>query len=508
MLEDDDELTAALPQRSASAGERSEGISRPGSTRHGYTKELESALRYRIVRRLDFVEQPCFQYFMGLVIVVNVLVIWLETDYEEFVGWIVLDDLFLLTFTVELILRWLHKGLRVFFFGQENMWNMVDFVLVVLGLVDTCYAILILHSFSEATGSSVLRFLRLLRVLRLARVFKMVRRLALFASALIKMLPAMGWFLAMLFIFTFICSIVLTHLLGRAEAVPADMVDQHYKDHIEKNFASVGTSFFTLFQIITTDNWIQIVEPILALGWYWEVFFVFFIAFTSWTMISILTAVACNHMIQAMTDEIEKKRREEERQSQEFGDMLRKAFKDADEDGNDTLDKQEIEILLQSDKLLDVFRQCNIEVDQVELKRFLDMMDVDQTQQVSITDFVEGLAQYQEELSRKHIVKLEMTIKRIEQKINESLDRLEIRVGKMRNRSRALLSGLRKQEQIYMQQHTALWAWQQWALQKDPQAFPQEYLVHAREKPPWLRGTDELFRGDHNWLAKAPANAI
>mmetsp|Transcript_27192 Transcript_27192/g.49541 ORF Transcript_27192/g.49541 Transcript_27192/m.49541 type:complete len:545 (-) Transcript_27192:55-1689(-) len=444
-------------------------------------------------RLLDCVEDTPFQVFMQTVIVLNVIVLWWETDYPTFPLWTLFDNIFLWIFIVELVLRITHKGPLQFILGshlsRDHLWNLLDLTIVVLGIVDLWVAPLFAspedksgeeEAISEKPGGdvvhgSMLRFLRMLRLLRLARVFKMVRPLTVFAEALGGMLAPVAWFLTMLFLFNFIFSIVLT-----------DILKDDADEEVSQNFSSIGQTFFTLFQITTTDNWIQIAEPVIRKDWKWQFFFVAFIAFASWTMISILTAVACDNMICAMEDRLEKSRQEGERKQKEFIILLRKAFHESDKDSNGLLDREELEELLESHSLKKVFEACDIQVQKDELKKRFEMLDVSDTGVLTIDEFVEGLAWYQEGLSTKHIVNLDYSVRRLSMTFEGKIDRLELKVSTLRKKSNALLDRIRKQNQVYLQQHMALHAWQEWALQNDPKAFPSEFLAKARQPPPWL----------------------
>lgn len=430
-------------------------------------------------RLLNFIEETPFQVFMQTAIVLNIVVLWLETDYPQMAYWLYLDNFFLWVFVIELVLRVMHGGWG-FILGshlnKEHLWNLLDTSIVVLGVVDLWVAPMVFHrEGKQSTSSALLRFLRLLRLLRLFRIFKMVRQLQVFLEALGGMLAPVAWFLTMLFLFNFIFAIVLT-----------DILKDDDDDRVSNNFSGIWKSFFTLFQITTTDNWIQIAEPVIEKDWKWEVFFVLFILFASWTMISILTAVACDNMICAMEDRLEKNRQDAERKQKEFIFLLRKAFQESDKDQNGELDKEELEDLLESHNLKKVFEACDIAVQKDDLKKRFDMLDVADTGVLTIDEFVEGLAWYQEGLSTKHIVNLDYSVRRLSMTFEGKIDRLELKVTNLRKRSGAILDRLRKQNQVYYQQHMALHAWQEWAVQNDPKAFPSEFLAQARKLPPWV----------------------
>jgi len=67
----------------------------------------------------------------------------------------------------------------------------------------------------------------------------------------------------------------------------------------QKHFRDIPTTMFSLFQVTTLDNWIDIAQPAIELDSRWQGFFVVFICIASWTMISILTAVASENVVES-----------------------------------------------------------------------------------------------------------------------------------------------------------------------------------------------------------------
>merc|ERR1712232_1321762 len=113
-------------------------------------------------------------------------------------------------------------------------------------------------------------------------------------------------------------------------------------------FSDIPTSPFTLFQLTTADDWARIALPVVAIHPLWRVFFIFFITFMSWTMLSLLTAVASETMISASSVKRHEQVLVEELKRQSFTTFLCGEFVRADGDCNGVLDKQEfVDLMLQ-----------------------------------------------------------------------------------------------------------------------------------------------------------------
>lgn len=468
-----------------------------GSPRRGSLQEDEESAeekaedeevpmtRWEEFLELAWTEGTIFQTFIMAIILANIFVLWGETDAEGFWAWVWIDNIFLLIFLAELVLRLMYKGIYVCTFGREKLWNYLDFTIVVLGMIDLWLGPLLVRlsgrlepetAHPQQSGVALLRFLRMLRLLRLARVFNMVKWLKAFIEALGGMVAPVGFFLMLLFTATLVIAIILTQLFQAIE-------DDDQREKVQFFFPSVAASFFTLFQVTTTDNWILIANPVIELDPAWQIFFVVFIAFSAWTMISILTAVACDNMISAMEDKQKREMEEQEKKQKEFIVLLRKAFQDADDDGNGLLDREEFEAFLDSEGLQKVFEIVDMYVHKDEMRKKFEILDVSGSGELTIDEFVEGLATYQEGLSTKHIVTLDYALRRLGAHFDSVMSDMEKKVGTLKSRNSILLDSLRKQEQIHQQQHCAIYAWQQWALQTDPKAFPTEFLRDASTIP-------------------------
>lgn len=451
---------------------------------------------------LSFIEGDRFQMAIGMVIFLNILVLWGETDYEDAVIWPILDNIFLLIFIVEIGLRVTHFGLEGFFTGDDRWWAFLDSIIVAMGVMDLWITPFLAH-FTQATGgpptskyTSVLRFLRLMRLLRLLRVFKMFSEMRRFAAALVAMGSQFIWIFAVLTIFIFCTAIILTHLLGHGESIGgyhelmATQADEFGK--IQSNFGDVGTSLFTLFQLTTIDNWDQIAMPICSIYPAWRIFFVFFIMFASWIMISVLTAVASNSMIEATSDRKEREQEELEHKQLLFIEFLRDVFHDADADGNEVLDKEEFSALMEKDFVHKKMRSLGIHFTEDELFKAWEMLDIDESGELTIDEFVTGLSYLQEGLATKHIVNVEYSMKRVSARLDQRLKHVRNEMAELMDQVLVIQEKLGQQGDAQHQQQLSFWLWQQWAA-KNENIEPKEPIM--QNKPKLTRGLSKQKSG-------------
>lgn len=212
-------------------------------------------------------ESARFQYAITALIVVNAITLGLETSstVTDAIGGLLgaLDRAILAVFVLELLAKVVVYRTRF----HRDPWNVFDFIVVGIALV-------------PATGSlSVLRALRILRVLRLVSAVPSMRRVV---SALLHAIPGMGSIIALLALIFYVFSVMATNIFGSA-----------FPDW----FGNVGSSAYTLFQIMTLESWsMGIVRPVMAVFPYAWVFFLPFILVTSFTVLNLFIGIVVDAM--------------------------------------------------------------------------------------------------------------------------------------------------------------------------------------------------------------------
>lgn len=197
-----------------------------------------------------FVENPWFSRIIMFCILINAILIGLETYpslYATYsIGFEIMDVILLSIFTIEIILKLItYKGSYF-----RNGWNVVDFSIVALSLL-----------FMGSNFVSVLRIVRVLRVLRTLSAFPSLRRMV---NALFLSLPAMGS--------TFMLMVIVFYIYGIVGNAFFATISPVY-------FGSLQYSLLTLFQVFTLEAWAsEVFRPIFVeIGWSWMYFASFII---------------------------------------------------------------------------------------------------------------------------------------------------------------------------------------------------------------------------------------
>ncbi len=240
------------------------------------TEETQSALQGAISRRL---ENPRVQQFIMLLIIINAVILGLETVPEAMAQYgsllLAVDKLILSLFVVEILLRIYAYRLRFF----RDPWSLFDFSVVAIALV-------------PASGPlAVLRALRILRVLRLLTLVPSMRRVV---GALLGSIPGLSSIALVLLLIYYVFAVIATKLFG---------------EHFPQWFGSIGESLYSLFQIMTLESWsMGIVRPVMVEHPQAWIFFIVFILIATFTMLNLFIAIIVNAM-QTFTEQENRERK-------------------------------------------------------------------------------------------------------------------------------------------------------------------------------------------------------
>lgn len=227
-----------------------------------YKNQALPGLRGKIAH---FVENAYFVNFITALIVVNAFTIGLETHngLMERYGSVfhVFDQLVVAIFVIELGLKLYAYRLPFFKVG----WNIFDFLIVAISLMP--------HS----GGLSILRSLRILRVLRLITLVPQMRGVI---GALFHAIPGMASVIGILFVIVYVFSVLGTQFFGS----PASPTLHFY-------FGDVNASMYTMFQLMTLDDWTDIANETMKIyPWAWA-YFIPFIIITSFAVLNLFIGV-------------------------------------------------------------------------------------------------------------------------------------------------------------------------------------------------------------------------
>eukprot|EP00927_Polykrikos_kofoidii_P005831 TRINITY_DN12327_c0_g1_i2.p1 TRINITY_DN12327_c0_g1~~TRINITY_DN12327_c0_g1_i2.p1 ORF type:complete len:786 (-),score=117.66 TRINITY_DN12327_c0_g1_i2:67-2226(-) len=370
---------------------------------------------------LTWTEAPPFQAFVGVVIALNSMVMGLETDYE-WNGWFYLEHIFLAIYSFELIVRL--KRFGCFFFSFRNVdiiWNLLDFFMISCSAVDVWAMPLVVLLAKPFVGDAedggkalgglgvrhammMMRMLRLMRTLRLVKLIHTVRPLYVLVMGVASAVQGVVWVLVLVFTVIYAMAIVTTRLIGH------EMIFTHPPSpEVIAPFQNVAESMFTLFRIMSSassDSEQRALEQVLQEWPFGRFAFAFFLVTSSWTLLSILTAVVSENMITTTSDqEMERRVISAELDRKNHKLALTGLFEQIDGHADGVLDQAEL------DAFLDVAEQ-NVRTAKICRVPVRDVRDVLQTlhlyeHPVTVETFVDQLVDVSRPVTEKSMMKLE-----------------------------------------------------------------------------------------------------
>eukprot|EP00929_Paragymnodinium_shiwhaense_P063220 TRINITY_DN3159_c0_g1_i1.p1 TRINITY_DN3159_c0_g1~~TRINITY_DN3159_c0_g1_i1.p1 ORF type:complete len:405 (-),score=98.03 TRINITY_DN3159_c0_g1_i1:61-1275(-) len=203
------------------------------------------------------------QLFVASLIVGNFLMFIVAKQIDPFEKkygdiWLTIDLFFNTIFTLELLVNMYGNWLCGFW---KSGWNVFDFVVVAIGLLDTAKVEL-----------GPLKLLRMMRAFRVFRLFKKIESLNKIIVSLMHAIPGMMNAFLINAIFMFIFAVLAVDFFGDVGADCRTNPDTRVTITVtsrdgcfgKEYYGDFGKSLYTLFQILTGESWSEaVVRPIL-----------------------------------------------------------------------------------------------------------------------------------------------------------------------------------------------------------------------------------------------------
>lgn len=216
---------------------------------------------------LRVTDHEWFRRTVVMLLVINAVTLGLETSRtlspDAHVALALIDHTILMILVVEVGMRILAHGL-IFF---RSAWNIFDFLVTIIALIP----------FSGSFAA-----IRTLRVLRILRLFSYIPRLRQVINAVVESIPGIFSILIVMLLIFYVFAIIAVNMLG---------------ERFPEWFGSIGASMFTLFQIMTLENWAsEIARTVLKVYPHAWIFFVAFILLTTFTILNLFIALLVSEM--------------------------------------------------------------------------------------------------------------------------------------------------------------------------------------------------------------------
>ncbi|XP_054950517.2 cation channel sperm-associated protein 1 isoform X2 [Pan paniscus] len=254
----------------------------------------------------NLTQSLAFETFIFFVVCLNTVMLVAQTFAEvEIRGewyFMALDSIFFCIYVVEALLKIIALGLSYFF----DFWNNLDFFIMAMAVLD--FLLMQTHSFA-IYHQSLFRILKVFKSLRALRAIRVLRRLSFLTSVqevtgtLGQSLPSIAAILILMFTCLFLFSAVLRALFRKSDP---------------KRFQNIFTTIFTLFTLLTLDDWSLIYMDSRAQGaWYIIPILIIYIIIQYFIFLNLVITVLVDSFQTALFKGLEKAKQERAARIQE-----------------------------------------------------------------------------------------------------------------------------------------------------------------------------------------------
>ncbi|XP_064623478.1 cation channel sperm-associated protein 1-like [Lineus longissimus] len=258
----------------------------------------------------DFVESKTFTGFILLIILMNTGILMAQTYavVTVRVAWYFsfIDSMFLSVYLIECALK-VYVYRRLYF---KEGWNLLDFTIVVFNIIDFLVPMVVqnIEGFNIMTVFRILRMFRAFRAIRALRVLRTIRfmsNLQVIMTTCLQSIQSMGAIVMLILLVLYMFAVI-----GRGLYFKQDPV----------RFGMLPSAAFTLFQLLTLDDWFEIYTDITnndPNSWHIFIFLFIYIVMEYFVFLNLFVAVLVDNFQLTLEASNEEKRRFLKAQDQE-----------------------------------------------------------------------------------------------------------------------------------------------------------------------------------------------
>lgn len=201
----------------------------------------------------SIINQQWFDFGIMAIIVINSILIGVET-YIQNDTITQIQDIILVIFTIEIILRFIARENCKSFFSDG--WNWFDLILVLINYIPE----------SLIPNGSTILVLRVLRIFRVLRLLRASKEIKMIITVLLKSISAMFYNVILFSIFIYLFAIIGVGLfrlpdpktLSGQDAIEYELYTQEAPNapiNSPDPYGSLDEAMFTLFRALTGEDW-------------------------------------------------------------------------------------------------------------------------------------------------------------------------------------------------------------------------------------------------------------
>jgi len=340
--------------------------------------------------------QRRFNMFVGGIIILNVFVIAIETDYgyDSPTGnkdlkafWVLIDSLFILAFTIEIFVRMYWERWA----WPRSAWNWFDVLIVVLAIVDIWVLSFIAEGSRSLQVMSVFRIVRLFRLIRLVKLVRLLQGLYIILLAMWHAMQTMSFLLAIMAFGLVIYSIFAVNLIGRNPALSGIRIGT---DTVYDRFGTLFRAMYSLFELMTLEGWESVARPIVEEEPWLFIFIVSYIMIFTFGMLNMIVATVIEKTLYYTRIMSDTQMAEERQRMQQELLRIRSVF---DEGGKERAGRMTFEEFETAMKAHPTIREIfdNMGISLLDARELYSVLDWDESGDLTIKEFLSGINKLQ-----------------------------------------------------------------------------------------------------------------
>eukprot|EP00929_Paragymnodinium_shiwhaense_P061670 TRINITY_DN30828_c0_g1_i1.p1 TRINITY_DN30828_c0_g1~~TRINITY_DN30828_c0_g1_i1.p1 ORF type:complete len:773 (-),score=123.88 TRINITY_DN30828_c0_g1_i1:146-2464(-) len=298
---------------------------------------------------------------------------------------LIVDAFFTMFYIVELGVKIsLHR--LYFFCNEDSKWNISDFVLVMLSILDWMGTIF------GSLGVDLM-FLRMLRLLKLSRALKAFRAIRSLEDLRLIMDCMLGSFFSLVWCMVFLGGLLMLFSLVFVQGVTNHLKSEEDPDVHEsflESFGSVQRGMLSLFAATSGgEDWFTYYHMLESVGQLYAAFFLFYIVFFMVAAWNIVTGLFVDRALKLAQPDLDLLARDKLKQDQSDAKDLQVILRSLDADGSGRITHDEVQQLVHDIRFRNKLTVLGIDIKDVDM--FYRMLaSVTHEDEVRIDAFVAG----------------------------------------------------------------------------------------------------------------------
>ncbi|CAJ1383392.1 unnamed protein product [Effrenium voratum] len=347
-----------------------------------------------------WVRNPAFDTFFALVVLANSIFVAFQVqesiaNSQESTAMTVTQICFTALFTVELLVRFAAFGLAVLC-SEDRWWILLDIVIVTSSLFEVTLGLAMSGSSQQVSNVSSLKSIRIIRVtrilktLRLVRVFRFIMALRTLVTSIVYTLRSLFWAMALLLLIVYVFAVLLAEAVSGYVQDPSNpALPDVEAAAVEKYYRSLFHTMLSLFMSISGGvSWQEVLAPLEYISSMWVMVFLFYVAFTYFAVLNVVTGVFCQSAIDSAQNDHANVVQSMLANKEAHVEKIRALFSQLGADKTGIITYAMFEEGLRSPPVIEYFETLGLDV--WDAWSFFKLLDLDAGGSVEIEEFFKG----------------------------------------------------------------------------------------------------------------------